>query len=185
MCCNWLKGGDSHMVTMKILHTIGHYNWDAKAVLVVAALSTSIGRFRLVYQLCCTNPLAKAIAHLKLFPDGSEFGGNLKPKLEALSLLIKALLDMCKSIVELYELLCNKYFTAESAEIIANCTADVPITVYWTVRSAVDCTSQIYGLTGVGTECVTASVHDSVRVNSLNMCFFCFDIEHNSHKYSF
>lgn len=158
--CDWLDGGDAHKTTMDILHMIKHYNWDAKLVLVVAAFAMNFGGFQLVAQLHFTNPLAKAVALLKKLPEMLEFSGNMKPKFEVLFVLIKAILDMVKTIVELCELFCKEDFTAESPEVIATSSADVAIAVYWTIRGTVDCASQFVGLIGIGPKYV-AFVHDN------------------------
>lgn len=151
--CNWFDGVAAHETTMAILWMIKHYNWDAKLVLAVGAFAMSFGGFLLVSELHFTNPIAKAVALLKQFPHTLEFAGILKTKLEAVFLSVKAMLDMMKSVMELYELSHNEYFTAKSPEIIA-ATADIPTAVYWTIRTTVDCASQIMSLTGMGLEYV-------------------------------
>ncbi|XP_024024009.1 protein SIEVE ELEMENT OCCLUSION B isoform X2 [Morus notabilis] len=181
--CDWLDGGDAHKTTMDILHMIKHYNWDAKLVLVVAAFAMNFGGFRLVAQLHFTNPLAKAVALLKKLPEMLEFSGNMKPKLKVLFVLIKAILDMVKTIVELCELFCKEDFTAESPEVIATSSADVAIAVYWTIRGTVDCASQFVGLIGIGPNYLLLETWDvaslahklekirSQLVHQINVCY--------------
>ncbi|XP_062110483.1 protein SIEVE ELEMENT OCCLUSION B-like isoform X2 [Humulus lupulus] len=166
--CNWFKGVAAHNTTMDILHIIKHYSWDAKLVLAVGSFAMSFGGFRLVSELHSTNPIAKAVALLKNFPQTLELAGILKSMLEAIFLVVKAILDMTKSVIELYELSHNEYFTAESPEIIA-ATADIPTAVYWTIQSTVDCASQIMSLTAMDPEYLSKSWELSSLAHKLEM----------------
>ncbi|PON74659.1 Sieve element occlusion [Trema orientale] len=163
--CNWFDGVVGHETTMEVLYMIKDYNWDAKLVLAVGAFAMSFGEFRLLSELHFTNPVAKADALLKQFPDELEFAGILKSKLEAFFLVAKAMLDMTESVREFYELSYNEYFTAESPEIIA-ATADIPSAVYWTIRSTVDCASQIMSFTGMGPDLAYLRLSDSWDLSS-------------------
>lgn len=126
--------------------------WDAKVVIALAALAINYGEFWLVAQLYPTNPLARSVALLKQLPDILEHGDSLKPRFEALTTLIKAMLDVTKCIVEFKELP-SQYITLETPALVT-ATAHIPTAVYWTIRSIVACASQIMNLIGMGHEYV-------------------------------
>lgn len=126
--------------------------WDAKVVIALAAFSVNYGEFWLVAQLYPSNPLAKSVAFLKQLPDILERSDSLKPKFEALTTLIKAMLDVTKCIVEFQDLP-SQYITPDTPELVT-ATAHIPTAVYWTIRSIVACASQITNLIGMGHEYV-------------------------------
>lgn len=119
----------------------------------MAAFAVNYGEFWLVAQLYSSNPLAKGLAILKQLPEILEYTDTLKPKFEALTNLIKAMLDVTKCIVEFKELP-SQYITPDTSELVT-ANAHIPIAVYWTIRSIVACASQIMGLIGMGHEYVT------------------------------
>jgi hypothetical protein len=122
-------------------------------VLALAAFAVNYGEFWLVAQLYSSNPLAKGLAILKQLPEILEYTDTLKPKFEALTNLIKAMLDVTKCIVEFKELP-SQYITPDTSELVT-ANAHIPIAVNWTIRSIVACASQIMGLIGMGHEYVT------------------------------
>ena len=156
MSCKCSGGGDAHSTTVAIFHLVSNYAWDEKVVLALAGFAVNYGEFWLVAQLYLTNPLAKAVALLKQLPDIIERSDNLKPKFEALTGLIRAMMDVAKCIVEFKELP-SQYITPDTPEMLT-ATAHIPTAVYWTIRSIVACTSQIAGLTGMGHEYVFPSL---------------------------
>ena len=155
MSCKCSGGGDAHATTLAIFNLVSNYSWDEKVVLALAGFAVNYGEFWLVAQLYLTNPLAKAVALLKQLPDIIERADNLKPKFEALTSLIKAMMDVAKCIVEFKELP-SQYITPDTPEMLT-ATAHVPTAVYWTIRSIVACASQIMGLSGKGHEYVFPS----------------------------
>ncbi|CAN0871829.1 Protein SIEVE ELEMENT OCCLUSION B [Linum grandiflorum] len=153
--CKCSGGGDAHATTMSIFNIVSSYSWDAKVVLALAAFAVNYGEFWLVAQLYLTNPLAKAVALLKQLPDILERAETLKPRFDALSNLIKAMMDVAKCIVEFKELP-SQYISHDTPEMLA-ATAHIPTAVYWTIRSIVACASQIIGLIGMGHEYITST----------------------------
>ncbi|TXG56164.1 hypothetical protein EZV62_017477 [Acer yangbiense] len=182
-------GGDAHATTLGIFNNFGSYAWDAKLVLAMAAFALKYGEFWLVAQLYSTNPLAKSVALLKQLPAILEKPADtiLKSKFEALSNLIKAMLDVTKCILEFKELP-SKYITPDTPEMVT-ATANIPTAVYWTIRSTVACSAQIMGLIGMGHECIASTAEswelsslahklDSIHTllkNQLNLCYKIID----------
>lgn len=162
--CKCSGGGDAHATTVAICNTLSSYSWDAKVVLALAAFAVNYGEFWLVAQLYSTNPLAKGLAILKQLPEILEYADTLKPKFEALTNLIKAMLDVTKCIVEFKELP-SQYITPDTPELVT-ANSHIPIAVYWTIRSIVACASQIVGLIGMGHE-YTASTTEAWELSSL------------------
>lgn len=129
---------------------IASYAWDAKVVLALTAFAMNYGEFWVVAQLYSINPLAKSVAQLKQLPELIERMETLKTKFEALTNLMRAMLDVTKCIVEFKEFP-SQYITPDEPEMVA-ATAHIPTAVYWTIRSIVACSTQILGLIGMGHE---------------------------------
>ncbi|KAK9117381.1 hypothetical protein Sjap_016328 [Stephania japonica] len=153
--CKCSGGGDAHGTTLVLFNTLASYSWDAKVVLALAAFAVNYGEFWLVAQLYTTNQLAKSIALLKQLPDILEHNESLRPRLEALKLLIKAMLDVTKCIVHFKELP-HQYISAD-APVMSMALAHIPTAVYWTIRSVVACMSQMIGLIGLSHEYISST----------------------------
>ncbi|XP_065873828.1 protein SIEVE ELEMENT OCCLUSION C [Euphorbia lathyris] len=133
--------GDLHERTMVLLDLLGNYRWDAKMVLVLAAFATNYGEFWLLMQLCPCNPLAESVALLRQFPNDLTM---LKPRIKALSLLVKTLMDVTKCIIKFESLPFRHvkiYGQAMAAAKSAICLAS-----YWVTRNTLACSSQITDL---------------------------------------
>lgn len=135
-------------------------------VLALAAFATTYGEFWLVAHLYPTNPLAKSVAILKQLPDILEHTDALKPKFEALSSLIKVMVDVAKCIVQFKELP-PQYITPDTPAMVTAIT-HIPTAVYWTIRSIVACASQIASLIGMSHEYVLL-LHFKL-IHFLNTC---------------
>lgn len=135
-------------------------------VLALAAFATTYGEFWLVAHLYPTNPLAKSVAILKQLPDILEHTDALKPKFEALSSLIKVMVDVAKCIVQFKELP-PQYITPDTPAMVTAIT-HIPTAVYWTIRSIVACASQIASLIGMSHEYVLL-LHFKL-IHCLNTC---------------
>uniref|UniRef100_A0A5B6ZLE0 Protein SIEVE ELEMENT OCCLUSION B-like n=1 Tax=Davidia involucrata TaxID=16924 RepID=A0A5B6ZLE0_DAVIN len=162
--CKCSGGGDAHATTVSLFNSLSNYSWDAKVVIALAAFGVNYGEFWLVAQLYPTDPLAKSVAFLKQLPDILERAEFLKPKFEALTNLIKAMLDVTKCIVEFKELP-SQYITPDTPAMLT-VTAHIPTAVYWTIRSIVACASQIMNLIGLGHEYI-ASTTEAWELSSL------------------
>ncbi|KVH88937.1 hypothetical protein Ccrd_024684 [Cynara cardunculus var. scolymus] len=123
----------AHATTTELFHLLSNYGWDAKAAITLAAFAMNYGEFWLVAQLYTANPLAKSLAHLKQLPDIIEHGEVLKPRFEAVTTLIKAMLDLTLCIVKFKELP-SQYISVDTPE-LATATAHIPTAVYWIIRS--------------------------------------------------
>ncbi|GAB2220445.1 hypothetical protein Drorol1_Dr00008096 [Drosera rotundifolia] len=162
--CKCSGGGDAHATTLALFNMLSTYSWDGKAVLALAAFAVYYGEFWLVAQLYLTNPLAKSVATLKQLPDIMERSDYLKPKYEAITNLIRAMLNVTRCIVELKELP-SQYITHDTA-VYETADALIPTATYWTIRSIVACASQIMGLIGMSHEYI-ASTTEAWELSSL------------------
>ncbi|XP_022737462.1 protein SIEVE ELEMENT OCCLUSION B-like [Durio zibethinus] len=153
--CKCSGGGDAHATTMVLLNTLSSYSWDAKVVLTLAAFAVNFGEFWLIVQLCTTNSLAKSVALLKQLPDVLEHSQTLKPHFDALSKLIKAMMDVAKCVVEFTELP-SQYILSEVPP-MSIAMAHIPTAAYWTIRSVVACATQITSLVGLRHEFITST----------------------------
>ena len=126
---------------MVLFDMLGKYNWDEKLALVLAAFVTSYGKFRLLMQLNPRHPLAASIAMLKRLPNDLR---ALKPRFNALSLLVKTMMDVSKCIIEFESLPLSH---VELDQEISVAKSYIYVAAYWVIRSAFTCSSQIIDLT--------------------------------------
>ncbi|KAK3006338.1 hypothetical protein RJ639_017487 [Escallonia herrerae] len=146
--CKCSGGGDAHATAITILNALSSYSWDVKVVIALAGFSVNYAEFWLVAQLYPSQPLAKLISQLKQLPYLLESGSALKPRFEALSNLIKAILDLTKCIVEFKELP-SQYISSDALE-LQTAMVHFPTAVYWTIRGIVACASTIMAFVGMG-----------------------------------
>ncbi|CAK9180530.1 unnamed protein product [Ilex paraguariensis] len=107
----------------------------------IAAFALIYGEFWLVAQLYLSNPLAKSVAYLKQLPETLKRADLLKPKLESLINLIRAMLDVTTCILRFKEL--PLQYITPNTPAMATANAHIPAAVYWTMRGIVACASQI------------------------------------------
>ncbi|KAL7202537.1 hypothetical protein ACSBR1_034083 [Camellia fascicularis] len=138
---NYSMGGNPHAKTMVLFDMLGHYKWDAKAVLVLSAFATSYGEFWLLMQLYPCNPLAASIALLKQLPKDLCL---LKHLFKVLNVLMKTIVDLTKCIIEFEELPVNHVIL--DCEAIGTTNSQIYMATYWIIRSALICSSQIKDL---------------------------------------
>ncbi|KAG6716117.1 hypothetical protein I3842_04G031100 [Carya illinoinensis] len=150
-----IGGSDAHQTTLSIFHLVSSFAWDAKMVLALAAFALNYGEFWLLAQIYSTNQLAKAMAFLKQVPGIIEHAGLLKPRFDALSDLIRAVLEVTRTVVEFKELP-SAYITQE-VPALSSAFAQIPTAVYWTIRSIVACAAQISSFTSLGYEFVVST----------------------------
>ncbi|KAK3413100.1 hypothetical protein EUGRSUZ_I01711 [Eucalyptus grandis] len=143
---------------------LAHFSWDAKLVLTMAALAFHYGEFWLLAQARYSNQLAKAMAMLKQMTSIMDHLGELK-SLDALNSLIQAMLEVTRCVVKLKEL-ASAYISRE-VPALSDAMAHVTTAVYWTIRSAVACASQITNLTTFGYEYI-ASTTEAWELSTLN-----------------
>lgn len=143
---------------MLLFESLGKYKWDAKMVLVLAAFVASYGEFRLQMQLYPRDPLAASTAMLKQWPNDLR---PLTPRFNALSLLVKTMVEVTKCIIKFEGLLLPH---VELDKEISVTKTYINVAAYWVVRSAFSCSSQITDLTAMKPE--------QVHVLSLNFPFY-------------
>ncbi|GMH23911.1 hypothetical protein Nepgr_025754 [Nepenthes gracilis] len=148
MTCKSLAGGNAHDATLSVLKLLGHFPWEAKVVLTLAAFSFTYGEFWLLAQIYSTNPLANSMARLKQLRLVTDQSGSFKYQFDAVNKLIKAILNVTRCIVEFTELP-STYITEEESTLKATRNY-FPIAVYWTIRSIVGAAAQITTLTSSG-----------------------------------
>ncbi|KAL1211273.1 Protein SIEVE ELEMENT OCCLUSION A [Cardamine amara subsp. amara] len=150
--CKCLHGGDSHGVmtsglhldsrnttTFSVLSLVSKYRWDAKLVLVLAALAVKYGVFLLLAETFATNQLTKSLALIKQLPSFTRQNA-LHQRLEKTQMLMQDTVDLTTTIIHIYQLPPN--------HITAAFTDHVPTAVYWIVRSVLICAAHISGASG-------------------------------------
>ncbi|XP_052197890.1 protein SIEVE ELEMENT OCCLUSION B-like [Diospyros lotus] len=142
------SGIDGHETTVSLLKMLASHPWDAKLVLTLAAFALNHGEFWLLAQIYSSNQLAKSVAILRQLPVIMEHSGTLKPRLDALNVLIKAILNLARC-VSAFKGLPPKYVTQDVPAMSA-AMATMPTAVYWSIRSILACAAQIASLTSMG-----------------------------------
>ncbi|KAF7847641.1 hypothetical protein BT93_L2762 [Corymbia citriodora subsp. variegata] len=145
-----LTGGEAHPTTLSICNMLAPFSWDAKLVLTLAAFAINYGEFWLLAQIYTTNQLAKSMATLKQLPMIMEHSVALKALFDGLDNLIQAMLKVTRCVLDL-KALPSAYISSEFPALKA-AMDHVQTAVYWTIRSAVACASQITSLTSYGLE---------------------------------
>ncbi|MQL74562.1 hypothetical protein Taro_006919 [Colocasia esculenta] len=147
-------GGDGHAASYGLFDALAAYSWETKAVLALAAFATLYGEFWLVAQLHTVNPLARSVALMKQLPNILEHSDVLKPRIDAINSLIKAMVDVARCAVDFNEL------PAEDvpADDMTSAMNHIPTAAFWIVRSIVACTNQIVVFIGLGHEYITAGM---------------------------
>lgn len=134
---------------MELLRTLSNYSWEAKVVLTLAAFSIFHGEFWLVVQLCTTEPLARSVAILKQLSDIVEHAASVKPQIEAIDNLVKAITNVTKRIVEYGEMVkLQSHYLSEDTPPLSIAFAHIPAAAYWVIRAILACASHIAILTG-------------------------------------
>nr|XP_011457420.1 PREDICTED: uncharacterized protein LOC101308835 [Fragaria vesca subsp. vesca] len=145
--CKWPDEEDLHERTMILFDLLGSYKWDAKVVLVLAPFVASYGEFRLLIHLCSSNPLALSVAMLKQLPADLS---PLKPRFKALSLLVNAMVDVTKYIINFEKLPLSHVELDHEAKYATK--SIIYIAAYWIVRGILRCSSQITDSTSIKSE---------------------------------
>ncbi|KAF8037641.1 hypothetical protein BT93_B0495 [Corymbia citriodora subsp. variegata] len=160
-----LTGTEAHATTLAILNMLAPFSWDAKLVLTLAAFAFNYGEFWLLIQIQSSNQLAKSMAILKQMTLIMEHSGTLKSRFDALNSLIQAMLEVTRCVVELKEL--PSAYISNEVPALSAAMAHVQTAVYWTIRSAVACASQITNLTTFGSEYITSTT-EAWELSTLN-----------------
>ncbi|GJU19466.1 sieve element occlusion B-like protein [Tanacetum coccineum] len=148
-----IGGEDPYGTTIGIFNMLSKYRWDAKATITLAAFAVIYGEFWLVARHYTDNPLAKSLVLLKRLPAVLEHEETFKPRFDAISMLITAILDLTHCIVGFKEIP-EEYISSETPELVI-ATTHIPRAVYWIIRSIVACASTLVNLTGMGHKRIT------------------------------
>nr|GEU68267.1 protein sieve element occlusion B-like [Tanacetum cinerariifolium] len=153
--CKSSGGADAHASTIAILNKLSDYTWEAKVVISLGAFSVNVGEFWLVAQLFATNPLAKSLALLKELPNIMEHYKSLEPRFDAVNVIIKAMLEVTKCIIEFKNLPCQ--YLQDDTPPKSTALTHIPTAAYWCIKSMVACTTQLTSLLGMNYEYMTAT----------------------------
>ncbi|GJZ78143.1 sieve element occlusion B-like protein [Tanacetum coccineum] len=130
--CKCSGGADAHASTIAILNKLSDYTWEAKVVISLGAFSVNVGEFWLVAQLFATNPLAKSVALLKQLPNIMEHYKSLEPRFDAVNVLIKAMLEVTKCIIEFKNLPCQ--YLQDDTPPKSTALTHIPTAAYWCIK---------------------------------------------------
>lgn len=136
----------AHKTTLTILNKLSNYEWDAKAVITLAAFALEYGEFWLLAQLQPTDLLAKSVAVLKRVPGLTKPASLQKHRQAIVELnnLIKATLQVIELIFELEKL--TSYDTKDVPALLP-AIEQIPVDVYWSIITIAAIVTQIDSLT--------------------------------------
>ncbi|XP_028782760.1 protein SIEVE ELEMENT OCCLUSION B [Neltuma alba] len=132
----------AHKTTMSILGKLSHYEWDAKAVLTLAAFAMEYGEIWLLAQMQPNDLLAKSVAMLKRVP-GLAKPASLQKHRQAiveLNTLTKSTLQVIELIFELERL---SSYDSKDVPSLVTATEQIPLDVYWAIITIVAIVTQI------------------------------------------
>lgn len=142
MTCKCTSGGDAGATTLALFRILSSYSWEAKVVLALAAFAMNYGEFCLIAQLHTVNPLAKSLSLLMQLQHIIDQHTDIrKPRFDAITNLIEAMLDVTYRIVEFKKI--SSEYISDSPHILVARMEMIPTSAYWTIRSAVACATQI------------------------------------------
>uniref|UniRef100_A0A1J3E422 Sieve element occlusion N-terminal domain-containing protein n=1 Tax=Noccaea caerulescens TaxID=107243 RepID=A0A1J3E422_NOCCA len=124
--------------TMVLFDLLKEYRWDAKAVIVLGALAATYGGLSLPIHLALSDPVAASIATLNQLPTERT---KFRPWLNSLSLLVQAMVDVTKCIIE-FERFPFKQATLDG-NIVGETMSNIYLATYRVVKSALACLQQI------------------------------------------
>lgn len=100
-------------------------------------------------QLCTTNSLAKPVAILKQLTDLLEHAESVKPQLQAIDNLVKAITNVTKRIVEFGDMVkLQSQYISEDTPPLSFAMAHIPAATYWVIKGILASASHISILTG-------------------------------------
>ncbi|KAK7391679.1 hypothetical protein VNO78_20098 [Psophocarpus tetragonolobus] len=146
MACKVPGEENAHKTTMTILVMLSNYEWDAKAVLTMAAFAMEYGEFWLLAQQQPTDPMAKSVAFLKGVPMLTKPAALQKHRhaITELNNLVKTTLLVIELIFELEKL---TTFDTKDVPALLPAIQQIPVDVYWAIITIVAIVTQIEYLT--------------------------------------
>ena len=158
-CCRQLSckcsgAVNSREVAIGLLHLLGSYSWEAKAVITLAAFAANYGSYFLVSQLSGSNdPFIKSVAFLQLSPNPLP-QTQLKLKPDSLK-VVKAIFHLTKYIAQVVTFQ-SQYTTLTS--IFTAHEDDLAKAVYLSIQSTVACASLLMNTDALTNEYVFSNL---------------------------
>ncbi|CAA7058304.1 unnamed protein product [Microthlaspi erraticum] len=125
--------------TMVLFDHLKEYRWDAKAVIILGALAATYGGLLLPIHLALSDPVASSIATLNQLPTERT---KFRPWLNSLSLLVKAMVDVTKCIIE-FERLPFKQAKLQDNNTVGETMSNIYLATYRVIKSSLACMQQI------------------------------------------
>ncbi|TKY51872.1 SIEVE ELEMENT OCCLUSION B protein [Spatholobus suberectus] len=146
MSCKPPSGEIAHKTTLAILNKLSKYEWDAKAVLTLAAFALEYSDFWLLAQYQPTDPLAKSVAILRRVPVLTRPAALQKHRQAIVEVnnLVKATLQVIEVIFELEKL---TTYNTKDVPALEDAIEQIPVDVYWAIITIAAVVTQIDCLT--------------------------------------
>ncbi|XP_055960997.1 protein SIEVE ELEMENT OCCLUSION B-like [Mercurialis annua] len=154
---NTSSGEDVHATTFSIIfETLSGYSWEAILILTLTAFALNYGECWHLALIYSSNQLGKSMAILKQVADVHKLSGLSAPPLEAVNDLVKAIMDVTRCIIEFQEL-GSQLDGSKDVEAYSAGLRQIPLTIYWIIRSVLASASQITSLTSLAFNYVISS----------------------------
>lgn len=137
----------AHKTTLAILNKLSNYDWDAKAVLTLAAFAMEFGEFWLLTQHQPTDLLARSVGVLKRVPVLTRPAAMQKHRQAIIELnsLVKTTLLVIELIFELEKL--SSSYDTKDVPALELAIEQIPVDVYWAIITVAAIVTQIDCLT--------------------------------------
>ncbi|XP_077242126.1 protein SIEVE ELEMENT OCCLUSION B-like [Tasmannia lanceolata] len=142
--CKFSRFTNPHTTALALFELLESYSWEAKVVLVLAAFAMSYGDFWLTVKPIVENPLTKLVCFLKQRPCLLKTNEMLRSHFQALSFLVKSMLESTKCILQLKE--CSVEFQFQ---------AQIPLVAYRIIKAVAACYSYNMALVEMGSDDTT------------------------------
>ncbi|XP_057755683.1 protein SIEVE ELEMENT OCCLUSION B-like [Arachis stenosperma] len=146
MCCKPPGEETAHKTALVILNKLSNYEWDAKAVITLAAFALEYGDFWLLAHHQPTDLLAKSVAVLKRVPllTRPEYAQKHRQAIIEVNNLVKATLQVIELIFELEKF---SFYDTKDVPALVPAREHIPVDVYWAIITVVTIVTQIDCLT--------------------------------------
>lgn len=128
---------DLHTKTMLLLNMLENFTWDAKVVLILAALATSCGECWLIKQMYPCNHFAASSGLHKQYPSDLNI---LRIQLKSLKMLVNTMVEMAKCVIK-FENLPMKELHLDN-EAMALTKTQIYIATYRIFRGSIEFSAQ-------------------------------------------
>ena len=128
----------AHQSTMRFLHQLRNFSWDAKALIALAAFSLEYGNFWNLYHIPTSDQLGNSLKQL------NQIQHRQLPIIDIENLVV-LVMEVVQKIKEWGSWSAEGYDT-EDVPALSEALQEIPFVVYWAIASLVACNSNFQGV---------------------------------------